>query len=58
MTAYVSMAHHHSGCCGVSAATGTSAHICRLLDTAILAVSVFIVRLALVLGLALEKIVR
>lgn len=50
MTAGFAM-NHHSGCCGASAATCTSASICTLMDTALLAVSIIIVRLVLVLGM-------
>ena len=48
MTAGFAMNHHHFGCCCSSAATCASASICTLLDTALLAVSIFIVRLVLV----------
>ena len=50
MTAGFAMNHHHTGCCSASAATCTSASICTLLDTALLAVSIIIVRLVLVLS--------
>ena len=48
MTAGFAMNHHHFGCCSTSAATCTSASIFTLLDTALLAVSIIIVRLVLV----------
>ena len=48
MTAGFAMNHGHFGCCSTSAATCTSASICTLLDTALLAVSIIIVRLVLV----------
>lgn len=54
MTAGFAMNHRHAGCCGSSAAACTSASICTLLDTALLAVSIIIVRLVLVLGLQLR----
>ena len=50
MTAGFAMNHCHFGCCSTSAATCTSASICTLLDTALLAVSIIIVRLVLVLS--------
>ena len=48
MTAGFAMNHCLFGCCSPSAATCTSASICTLLDTALLAVSIIIVRLVLV----------
>lgn len=48
MTAGFAMNHCHFGCCSTSAATCTSASICTLFDTALLAVSIIIVRLVLV----------
>ena len=54
MTAGFAMNHHHTGCCFSSAATCTSASICTLLDTALLAVSIIIVRLVQILGMQLR----
>jgi len=54
MTAAFAMDRHHSGCCNACAATCTSASICTLLDTALLAVSIIIARLVLVLGMQIR----
>ena len=54
MTAGFAMNHSHTGCCSTSAATCTSAHICPLLDTAIVVVSIIIVRIILVLGMQIR----
>lgn len=42
---------HSFNCCTASAVAGTSMHICDILDTAILAVSIIVVRLISLLAL-------
>ena len=52
MTAVFSTMQQHSNCCEASAAACASARICRVLDTVILAVSIFVLILVkLLLGL-------
>lgn len=47
MTAFTATMQKHAHCCGNSAAACTSAHIYRILDTVILAVSIFVALLGL-----------
>ena len=51
MAAGYTAMHQHSNCCSTSAAACTSAHLGLILDTAILAVSIIIVR---ILGVLLK----
>lgn len=51
MTARFATMQQHSNHCANSAAAATSARVCVLLDTAILAVSIFILILVSLLGL-------
>ena len=43
MAATFTAMHQHTSCCSNSAAACTSAHISRILDTALLAVSIFVI---------------
>lgn len=50
MTAMCATKSTQSGYCSTCAAAGTSMHIARILDTAVLAVSVFILAVVLLAG--------